>query len=150
MKNIVPSVEIAIKPVIEEMGYVLVEVEYKKKYDSMNLIVYIDHDGGITLDDCEKVHRSIDSILDELDPTDGKPYNLSVSSPGIDRPLKSERDFIKNLNKQIEISLYVPLDGKKKYQGELLSWTNDTVTININGQSMDIETKDITIIRPII
>ncbi len=132
-----------INPIIEDMGYEVVEVDYSKQVDGMNLIFYIDNDKGITIDDCERVTRVIDPILEELDPTDNKPYILSVSSPGIDRPLKNDRDFNRNLGKEIEITLFSKLDGKKNFKGNLKSYSNEEVTIEgIKG--------DITIKRNLI
>lgn len=116
-------------PVIEKMGYEVVEIDYSKKVDGMNLIFYIDSDNGVNISDCEKITRAIDPILDELDPTDNKPYILSVSSPGIDRPLKNERDFKRNEGKEIEITLFSKLDGKKVFKGVLKAWTDAEVTI---------------------
>ncbi len=124
-----------INPIIEEMGYEVVEVDYSKQVDGMNLIFYIDNEKGITIEDCEKVTKIIDPILEELDPTDNKPYILSVSSPGIDRPIKNDRDFNRNLGKEIEITLFSKLDGKKNFKGNLKSFSNDDVTIeSVKGE----------------
>jgi len=124
-----------INPIIEEMGYEVVEVDYSKQVDGMNLIFYIDNEKGITIEDCEKVTKIIDPILEKLDPTDNKPYILSVSSPGIDRPIKNDRDFNRNLGKEIEITLFSKLDGKKNFKGNLKSFSNDDVTIeSVKGE----------------
>lgn len=124
-----------INPIIEEMGYEVVEVDYSKQVDGMNLIFYIDNEKGITIEDCEKVTKVIDPILEELDPTDNKPYILSISSPGIDRPIKNDRDFNRNLGKEIEITLFSKLDGKKNFKGNLKSFSNDDVTIeSVKGE----------------
>lgn len=109
-------------PVIEELGYEVVEVEYVKKSDGMNLTFYIDHENGIQIEDCEKVSKSIDDLLEQVNPTDDQPYILSVSSPGLDRPIKSDKDFKRNLNKEIEVTLFAKQNGRKKFQGELLSF----------------------------
>ena len=85
--------EAKIRPIIEEMGYELVDVEYKKEYDGMSLIFTIDKEEGVTIDDCEKVNKVIDPIIDELNPTDDQPFTLVVSSPGLDRQLKTDRDL---------------------------------------------------------
>lgn len=78
-----------INPIVDGLGYEIVDVEWAKRDGADNLTVYIDIPTGVSLDDCEKVHRAIDPALDELDPTDGKPYVLNVSSPGLDRPFKN-------------------------------------------------------------
>ena len=116
-----------VSPIAENFGLEVIEVLYEKKYDGMNLTVVIDKDGGVTIDDCEKLHRAIDGPLDELDPIDTA-YILNVSSPGIDRPLKTERDYRRNLNKKITVKLYQPLDGEKLYTGVLVGYDDETFT----------------------
>lgn len=150
MKNVKGNVEALITPIIEDLGYELVEVEYIKKYDSMYLIVYIDKQGGIMLSDCELVHKAIDGPLDDLDPTEGQPYIMNVSSPGLDRPLKNDKDYKRNQYKAIEISFYSPFNGKKKIEGILQEWTEETITIDVQGEMTTLTKKDIAIIRPVI
>ena len=116
-------------PIIEEMGYDVIEVEYAKKSDGMNLTFFIDCDNGISADDCEKVSKVIDPILDEINPTDDQAYILNVSSPGIDRPIKSERDFKRNLGKEIAITLFAKQDGIKLFEGKLVQFDENSVTI---------------------
>lgn len=116
-------------PVIQKMGYDVIEVEYVKKSDGMNLTFFIDKDEGIDVDDCEKVSKIIDPILDELNPTDDQPYILNVSSPGIDRPLKTDRDLKRNLNCQISITLFAKQNGIKKFDGELLAFDEKSITL---------------------
>ena len=89
-----------VRPIAEQFGLEVLEVLYEKKYDGMNLTVVIDKDGGVTIEDCEKLHRAIDEPLDNLDPIEGA-YILNVSSPGLDRPLKTERDYKRNVGKKI-------------------------------------------------
>ena len=101
-------------PFIENMGYEVVEVEYVKKSDGMNLTFFIDKEDGIKIEDCEMVSKSIDGLLEELNPTDNSPYILSVSSPGLDRPLKTDRDLKRNVDKEIEIKKKTKTNGKKK------------------------------------
>lgn len=137
-------------PVIEDMGYEVIEVEYAKQVDGMNLVFYIDNDQGITIDDCEKVTRVIDPILEELNPTDDKPYILSVSSPGIDRPLKTDRDFNRNIGKEIEITLFAKLDGKKLFKGELKTYSDSVVTIEDGKGEITIKRNLIANIVPVI
>ncbi len=137
-------------PIIEEMGYEVVEVEYAKKSDGMNLTFFIDCEKGVEIDDCEKVARAIDPVLEELNPTDDKPYIMSVSSPGIDRPLKTERDFSRNMGKEIEITLFSKIDGKKVFKGELLSFDKEKVTINFKEQPLSFERTKIAHIVPVI
>ena len=112
-------VEKLVLPFAEQCGVELVEVEYAKKVNGMNLTIFIDKEGGVCLNDCEKLHRLIDEPLDVLDPTEGRAYTLNVSSLGIDRPLKTERDFKRNLDKEIVVKLFAQLNGKKVYEGFL-------------------------------
>lgn len=140
-----------INPIIEQMGYDVIEVEYAKKTDGMNLTFYIDSDKGVELNDCEKVSKTIDPILDELNPTDDQAYSLVVSSPGIDRPLKTERDFKRNLGKQISITLFSKIDGKKKFDGELKNYSESEIIItNVKGEDITLQREKIAHIVPII
>jgi len=124
------------KPFADEFGLELVDVTYEKKHDGMNLTLIIDKDGGVDINDCEKLHRAIDEPLDKLNPTSDSPYILNVSSPGLDRPLTKTRDFEKNLNKIIIVKLYAPLDGKKQYTGTLLSYDDLQFTIDVSGEKI--------------
>ena len=99
MKNVKQQVFDLVAPIAESFGLEVVEVEYAKKHDGMNLTVFIDKEGGITINDCETLHRAIDEPLDQLNPTDDQPYILNVSSLGLDRPLTTQRDFIRNKGK---------------------------------------------------
>ena len=139
-----------VAPIAEGFGLEVIEVLYEKKYDGMNLTVVIDKDGGVTIDDCEKLHRAIDGPLDELDPIDTA-YILNVSSPGIDRPLKTERDYKRNLNKKISVRLYTPQNGKKVYDGVLIAFDEETFTIELkNGNQITFNKKDTAKVEPII
>ena len=106
-----------------ELGYEIVEVEFAKKYNGDNLTVFIDKkEGYIDITDCEKVHNAIDEPLDELDPTMGKPYTLNVSSPGIDRPIVTDKDYNRNLGEVLEVKLFQAIQKKKIFIGKLLSF----------------------------
>ena len=95
---------------VRELGYELYDVEYQKEYDNWVLTLYIDSKDGISLDDCEIVSNAVDPILDEADPIE-QAYYLSVSSVGIDRPLKKDKDFQRSIGKTIDVKLYAPLKG---------------------------------------
>ena len=88
------------------MGIEIVETECNDK--AATLTVYIETQNGVDLDTCEKFHNAIFEPIDELDPSYGEPYTLNVSSPGLDRPFKTQRDFERNLNKEVELKLYAP------------------------------------------
>lgn len=119
--------------VFQEMGYELVDVEYVKEGSGMSLVFTIDKDGGVNIDDCEVVSKKIDPLLDEINPTDDKPYTLVVSSPGLDRPLKTDRDLKRGLGKEVEITLFAKLDGKKVFDGVLDSFDEKTITLETEG-----------------
>lgn len=145
-------VEELVLPILEGLGYELVEVTYQKQHDAMHLTIFIDSEkeGGVSLDDTEIVANAIDKPLDELDPTGGEPFVLNVSSPGLDRPLKTERDYLKKLGTEIEISLYAPIGGKKKYVGKLLSYQNGVISLETDSGELNIEIKSIAVAKPYI
>ena len=126
--------EAKVRPIIEGMGYELVDVEYKKEFDGMSLIFTIDKEEGVTIDDCEKVNKAIDPIIDELNPTDDEPYTLVVSSPGLDRQLKTDRDLKRTLNKDVTLTLFSKLNGKKNFEGTLVNFDDKTVMIKIDDE----------------
>lgn len=144
MANVKKQVENLVTPIAEELGVEVVEVAFEKKYDGMNLTIFIDKKGGVGLEDCEKLHRAIDEPLDELDPTNGAPYTLNVSSPGLDREIKTDKDFNRNLGEILEINLFKKIGLSKKFIGELLSFDEDKIVIK------DKKGKDIEIARNII
>ena len=139
-----------VSPVIEELGYEVVEIEYAKKSDGMNLTFYIDNENGIVIEDCEKVSRAINDLLDEVNPTDDQPYILSVSSPGLDRPIKTDRDFKRNVGKQIEVTLFAQVNGKKKFEGELVSFSENEFTIKIKDEEISFNKQQVAHIVPVI
>ncbi len=153
MSKICDSVQELIQPILDKMNIELVEVEFKKRGDNDgSLTVYIDKEGGVSLDDCEAVHNAIDAPLDELDPTGGKPYTLNVSSPGLDRPFKTIRDYRKHLGEEIEISLYKPVDGNKKFEAVLNSVDDafTQITASVKGKTIQLNIKDIALARAVI
>ena len=109
------EIQNALQPIADEMAIEIVEVEFKQGKEPA-LTVYIDIEGGVDLDTCEKFHRAIDPVLDEVDPTFGAPYMLNVSSPGLDRPLKTDRDYAKCIGKKVEVKLFAPIKGKKFFE----------------------------------
>ena len=150
MSKIADAVTELVKPIVEELGMELVEVAFAKTKEGDALTVFIDKDGGVSLNDCEAVHNAIDAPLDELDPTDGKPYTLNVSSPGLDRPFKTDRDFVKHIGCKAETSLFAPIAGVgKKFVATLAGYDpqSGVVTLELDGKSVAIDKKDIALIR---
>ena len=115
-------------PIMEANGFELVDVEYVKEAGNWYLRAYIDKPGGITVDDCEVVNRELGDLLDRDDFIDDS-YILEVSSPGLGRPLKKERDFIRSKGEEVEIRTYRMVDRQKEFRGVLKAWDKDTVTI---------------------
>lgn len=109
-------------------NFELVDVEFVKEARNWYLRYYIDKPGGVNLDDCQKVSEQISRQLDIIDPI---PYNymLEVSSPGIERPLKKDEDFIRFIGSYVEIKTFQPIEGKKVFTGELIDFSSDVVTI---------------------
>ncbi|ABY94867.1 ribosome maturation factor RimP [Thermoanaerobacter thermohydrosulfuricus] len=138
-----------VMPVLEKNNFELVDVEYKKEGSHWYLRVYIDKEGGITLDDCQLVSEYLSDRLDEVDPIEHS-YILEVSSPGLDRPLKKPRDFERNIGKEIEISLYAPIDKRKKFEGELIEFTGDKIIILYNGERKEFDMKNVSLVKPVI
>ena len=129
MSKIAEEVSKLITPIVEDLGCYIVDIEFAKKANGDNLTVFVDKPGGVTIDDCEKIHNSIDLPLDELDPTDGKPYTLNVSSPGLDRPIVTDTDFSRVVGEDLEVRLFKALDKKKLFCGKLLSFSPEEIVL---------------------
>ena len=127
--NVASKVQNAISKTVEDLGYELVEVTYGYKDKAWQLTAFIDKPEGISLSDCEKVHYAIDEILDELDPTEGTPYNLNVSSSELDRPILSDKDYIRNMNKEVEVNLKNPIGKKTVLEAVLIAYNDSSVTV---------------------
>ena len=128
-KEIINEVTAICDSIATSLNYELVDVEYIKELGSYYLRVYIDKLGGITLDDCQNMSESISNKLDEKDPITSA-YFLEVSSPGLDRPLKTDKDFNRNIGKDIDLNLYSAFNNMKKYEGRLKAYNQDFITIN--------------------
>ena len=133
----IEEIQAALQKTADELEIEIVEVEFKQ--GNAALTVYIDTEGGVDLDTCEKFHRAIDPILDELDPTFGAAYTLNVSSPGLDRPLKTDRDFNKCQGKRVEVKLFAPLKGKKFFEATLKGHDEHTVFLEEKGEEFKLE-----------
>ena len=113
------------------MGIEIVDVETKGD----NLTVFIETENGVDLDTCEKFHNAIMEPIDELDPSYGAAYTLNVSSPGLDRPFVTARDFQRNIGKEVEVKLFAPLKGKKLLEGVLEAFDENSVTIKLGEET---------------
>lgn len=133
-KEVINEIIAICEPIAESLNFELVDVEYIKEYGSYYLRVYIDKVGGINLDDCQSMSELLSEKLDEKDPI-STAYFLEVSSPGLDRPLKTDKDLNRNIGKDIEISLFTTYNNKKNYEGKLDSYNNKYIIIGNENES---------------
>lgn len=134
-------------PIVEGYGFELVDVEYVKEAGTWYLRAYIDKPGGITVDDCEVVSRAFSDILDEKDYIDDT-YIFEVSSPGLGRPLKKEKDFARSIGEEVEIRTYRPINRQKEFVGFLKEYDQETVTIEYEDETTQVFNRsDIALIR---
>lgn len=136
-----------IMPIVQANNYELVDMEYVKESSSNYLRAYIDKPGGITVDDCEIVSRAFSDKLDEKDFI-SESYILEVSSPGLGRPFRKDKDFERNIGEEVELKLFKPVEHKKDYVGLLKAFDKDTVTIELeDGSETVFERRGIALIR---
>jgi ribosome maturation factor RimP len=129
----------------QEMGYELVDAELVKEGPGRYLRIYLDKPGGFTLDDCERFHRAVQPRLEKVD------YDfLEVSSPGADRPLKTEQDFARAMGKPIEVRLYRPLDGQKSFQGALTAFDAQALTLQTEAGARTLLRKAVALVKPVL
>lgn len=141
------KVEAWLLPLLEKYKFELVDVEYVREAGLWYLRAYIDKEGGITVDDCEVVSRELGDWLDKEDFI-ADSYILEVSSPGLGRPLKKEKDFARSLGKDVEVRLYRPINRQKEFTGALKAYDADTVTLFMEDESeLVLEKSDIALIR---
>lgn len=134
-------------PLVAEKQFELVDVEYVKEGGSYYLRIYIDKEGGITVNDCEDISRPFSDILDQEDYIEGS-YILEVSSPGLGRPLKKEKDFKRSLGEEVEIRLFRQVEHQKEWIGLLTAYDQQTVTIETeDGREITFERSNLALIR---
>lgn len=129
----------SIKPLFDSTDIRLVEVEYVKRNDGMHLIVYIDKENGVTIDDCVTVNQMIDNVLEELNPTNDAPYNLDVSSYGLDRPLKYDWQLDKYLGKKVNVTLYKKVDNIKTFIADFISYNDNMFVFELDNNKISFE-----------
>lgn len=135
-----------VTPLIEQNNFELVDIEYVKEGSNWYLRVYIDKPGGINVDDCELISRALSDKLDEEDFIDDA-YILEVSSPGLGRPLKKDKDFERSLGEDVEIKLYRIKDGTKDYRGFLKSYNKEEIVIEDNDEEITFKRSEIALVR---
>ena len=134
------------RPVVEDEGCSLWDVEYVREAGTWYLRVYVDKEGGVSIDDCERISRRLDPVLDEADPIP-ESYVFEVGSAGADRELKRPRDYELFMGSQVDVKLYKPLDGSKLYVGELCGYDNGSVTITFAGKELVFKPEQVAQVR---
>ena len=148
--KIADRVDGIVRETVTGLGYELDEVEFIRENGNWVLTLYIDGENGVSLDDCERVSRAVDPILDEADPIEQQ-YYLSVSSIGLDRPLKKERDYARNLGKAVSVKLYAPLEGRKEFTGTLTSLVETGFVVALgDGSTVAFARKQVALMKPFI
>ena len=146
-KSIEATIEEIVQPIVDAKNFEIVDIEYVKEAGEYYLRVYLDKEGGISLSDCEVVSRELSEILDKKDPIKDN-YFLEVSSPGLDRPLKKDKDFERYKGRDVEIKLYKPMNVSKQFEGELVGLTEDNnIKVIIDGEEVDFTRKEVALIR---
>jgi len=131
-----------IEPVLEDIGFELVEVEYLTMHGRWVLRLYIDREGGVTIDDCVDVSRDLGDLIDVKEVIDHE-YVLEVSSPGLNRPLRKEKDFIKVIGSKIKLKMIRDLNGQKNFNGKLNDYNNRTIYLETDGKLIELPFDDV-------
>lgn len=143
-KSVAAAVYKAVREPVEALGYSIWDLDYVKEGSEWYLRITIDREKGVDLDDCEKVMRLVDPIITELDPVEGA-YHLEVSSPGLERELRTPEHFQKSLGEEIVLKLFTPVEGRKEWKGRLISAEEDgTVHLKAENRELTIEKKKIS------
>lgn len=142
-KPIREAVREAIEPTVIELGYKIWDVTYSKLGADYHLEITIDSERGIGIEDCERVHRAIDPILDECDPIEGF-YYLEVSSPGVERELRTEEHVLASIGAKVEARLFTARDGAKSFTGTLTALEGGAVTLECDGGTVTLPLADIS------
>ena len=146
-KSIEATIEEIVQPIVDAKNFEIIDIEYVKEAGEYYLRVYLDKEGGISLSDCELVSRELSEILDVKDPIKDN-YFLEVSSPGLDRPLKKDKDFERYKGRDVEIKLYKPMNGSKQFEGELVGLTDDNnIKVIIDDKEVEFTKKEVALIR---
>lgn len=145
-EEIEKKTEDLLNPILDEFGFDLWDVEYVKEGAEYYLRAYIDKEGGITIDDCVDVSRKLSDKLDEDDYIDGE-YILEVSSPGLGRTLKRERDFEKSIDREVDLKLYKAIDKEKEFTGILKSYDKDKITLLVEEAERDFSRSDVASVK---
>ncbi len=146
MSKITDKVYSLAEPVVREEGCSLWDVEYVREAGSWFLRLYIDKEGGVGIDDCERISRRLDPILDEADPIP-ESYVFEVGSAGAERQLKRPSDFAQFMGAEVEVKLYKPLEGRKSFVGALAGYENGDVTLLLDGEERRFQKAQVAQVR---
>ncbi len=146
MSKITDKVTQLARPVVEEEGCSLWDVEYVREAGCWYLRIYIDKEGGVGIDDCERISRRLDPLLDEADPIPDS-YVFEVGSAGAERELKRPGDFEQFMGHEIEVKTYKPINGSKAFVGELAGYADGAVTVRVGADDMTFEKNQIALVR---
>ena len=146
MKRITELTAELAAPAIAEQGCTLWDVEYVKEAGTWYLRILLDKEGGVDILDCEEISRKVSDLLDEADPIEGS-YTFEVSSAGADRVLRKPEHFAQEQGQEVEVKLYRPRDGRKDFVGMLQSWRDGDVTLDVGGEPITFEKKEIALVR---
>ena len=146
MKKITELTAELAAPAIAEQGCTLWDVEYVKEAGTWYLRILLDKEGGVDILDCEEISRKVSDLLDKADPIEGS-YTFEVSSAGADRVLRKPEHFAQEQGQEVEVKLYRPRDGRKDFVGMLQSWRDGDVTLDVGGEPITFEKKEIALVR---
>ena len=146
MAKVTETVAALAAPIVEQAGCSLWDVEYVKEAGEWFLRVYIDKEGGVSIDDCEAVSRPLSDLLDEADPIEGS-YTFEVSSAGADRVLKKPEHFEQFMNSEVEVKLYRPREGRKEFVGLLRGYEDGGVTLEVGNEAQSFTKQEIALVR---
>lgn len=149
-QELIEKVEAICKPIAEEMNYEIYDIDYEKDGPNWYLKVFMDKEGGFSINDCVAFSHALEEKLEESDPIE-TPYILEVSSPGLDRPLKKDKDFLKNLGKPVDVKLFTAHETLgKAFQADLKDYDEKTQTVTLvteDGETLSINRKELSGIR---
>lgn len=147
-QTVLEKAESLLRPIVEELGYEVVEITFAKVGSDDHLTFFIHKKGGITLADCERVNDALDEPLERLDITEGRAYMLNVSSPGLDRPIVTDRDIERNLDTEVDAFLLQPVQKKQTLTGVLKGYDAESVRIVVKGKPTTVARSNIKKMLP--
>jgi ribosome maturation factor RimP len=141
-EKIITRVKQAIEPILDEMNIELVDVEYLSEHGRWVLRIYVDQEGGVTVDDCAAVSREIGDLIDMSDVMPGE-YVLEVSSPGLNRPLKKEADFVRTVGEKVKIRMKSPVRGQRNFRGNLIAFRDGMLYLKLGNGEIPLPLRDV-------